>query len=197
MNESYYPISYQNPQQIESLIQRIASLEKEFETLQASLNETSAQPEVHYHYTFEQMKIEKLEGTLTIGTPASSDGQPFEDLAIEDQRIEGPANLSDIKNNFTPMTRDLITYTQKVIKNSEEKDINLKIPGEMKQLILKDIQSQLPERLSHYLKQGRYNGLSQEQANEKAVAACQKDIDKAIQLFLLNYNNQGGDKNDF
>lgn len=199
MENGYYtPMPHQPDPYSAQLRQKLMDLEEKVETLQKKLDDTLKTPEIHYHYTFEQLKIEKLEGTLNIGMPSQNDESSIEDFTVEDQTVQGPTAQGPGHN--VTMHRDieneLIQYTEQVLTTRKQNDEWVMMPQDMGKMILDDIKQQLPDRVAYYMKQANSGAVSPEEAKAIAFNACKKDIDKALQLFLSNQMNKGAEINE-
>lgn len=200
MEDVYYnPLPYPPEQFTPQLKQKLRELEDQVEALQKQLNDTLKTPEVHYHYSFDQLKIERLEGTLNIGMPSQSDASSLDDFTVEDQSIHAPS-ASGGPLPATPLNRiienELIQYTEQILTARKQSDEWVMMPHDMEQLIINDIKQQLPERIAYYMKRAANGAMSEEDAKATALQACKKDIDKALKLFLSKQMNKGADINE-
>ncbi len=202
MEDVYYnPTPYQQePNNLMIINQKLKDLEEQVSSLQKKLDDNALKtPEVHYHYSFDQLKIEKLEGTMNIGMPSQPGASSPEDFTIEDQIIQrpsvaGPKQPTDQYEQA--LENELMHYTEQILASRKQSEEWVMMPQDMEALILKDIRQQLPDRITYYMKRANKGAMSPEEAYASALTACKKDIDKALQLFLANQMNKGADMNE-
>ncbi|GEM_PF-457810 len=184
---------------------RMVELERKVSALQTELEQVRHREPISIHYKFDQLKIERLEGTLNIGlTPNGSEGNvdAFE-VGSDNVSINLP---NDPTNDQVMQTPDETPYpidaasdvVQEVqaslnryfeeqaiqdIKAIEQK-YHYPLDDHYRQFIFNDIKRQLPARISYYLKL-MFNQYSDRSALiEEINQRLQTDIVRAIDLFI-------------
>ena len=180
---------------LEKQEQRILTLEAEISSLKTKLQQLTAQNPVtieKIEYKFDQLKIERLEGTLNIGV------NPGEIEEFSDSAVSGM--FSSTPTTFTTEQREMVTsqitaevsaFIDKEISEmvaQHENQIGVRFEGQYDNFIKEDLYKQLPERIEFYLNNQPYNK-NVEQANEyteKVIEQIKTDISQAIYHFLQN-----------
>lgn len=181
--------------------EKIQQLEKLVQELRSDVDLLKNNKSVSYgpiNYHFEQLKIEKLEGTLNIGiTP--NEGNNLDEAVVNGQSIgsqdKGNAGLKD------KIQPQVMSYLQDRIPEQFshlEKEKNLTIDKKYIQMVTQDLQNQMDGRIEEYLSQlpttqeGRNND---DEAITSIVEQIKRDIDTAvgrhIELNILGRREQG------
>jgi spore germination protein PC len=196
----------QTHQAFQSYQKRIQTLEATIDELKSNVDQLKSQEPITINYKFDQLKIEKLEGTLNIGmSPGSADSTvdafevgaqsletPFTAEQRPDQVFQTPGEV--IRPEIQPATQvveavkgNMETYFQEQalidLKNIESK-YQYPLDDPYRQFILNDVKRQLPSRLEFYLKM-----LYREIPDEKELITqityrLRTDIVKAFDLFI-------------
>jgi spore germination protein PC len=182
-------------QQIEKLEQRLAKL-------QADMDAKKEQKQIHIdkiEYNFDQLKVERLDGSLSIGVnPGTFD--EAEDLAVNGTPMGGK-NMQ--VNPVSMMQQDISGIIQNYLNHEAKDDMqatadNLQYPLEdsYQELILEDIRNQVEPRIQHYIKQYRSAGINEpmDAIREHIIKQTKLDIQTAIESFLSNLTSKEGEQ---
>lgn len=198
MNADFYQYTTQIKAYLDAQSKRIASLEAELTSIKETLKKMPTEPSVtidKIEYKFDQLKIERLDGTLNIGlNPGSL--EELEELSLNGQQTAYPVPFSkQLRDQLTSQIEQEITaYVEKelpAIISEIEGEFNLQSQGEYEEFIRKDLFKQLHERIHHYLNQFPYN--EQKERNneykERVVEQIKTDIIQAVRGFFQNVHN--------
>ena len=136
--------------------QKLLQLEQSMQSILGDLTDLkkpSAPTVDKIEYNFDQLKIEKLEGTLNIGiTPGQ--GKSIEDLSIEGQTLGERSN--EVKQEslyFTRIQKNINAYLDMEVPSELQnlsKQYNLVLDYEKHRFIIEDLRKQIDERIRYY-----------------------------------------------
>lgn len=199
MSQEFYQYSEKMRSYLQYLERRIKKLEQTVSALTHDLTLMKEKPSVHVEridYSFDQLKIERLEGTLNIGLNPS-DLEKIEELSINPK---GPANANS--PFYPPIDPKHIMSRTMEIEEAMHQFIQLELPeiitnkqielglGEDESYITfiqEDITKQLPTRIQYYLQQ--LHRSKDEDPNlflEKTVDSLKQEMINGVHLFLSN-----------
>jgi spore germination protein PC len=138
--------------QSQKLLQLEQSLQNIFHEIESLKKEPSSKVD-KIEYNFDQLKIEKLEGTLNIGI-SPSPGKSIEDLSIDGQTLnQRTAEINQESNFFrqiqTKINHYLDTEVPEELQNLS-KQYNLVLDYEKHTFIIEDLRKQIDERIRYY-----------------------------------------------
>jgi len=198
--------------QIEMLTAEVARLCEKVKELEA--RPVYAIESIQYH--FDQLKVEKLEGTLNIGMTAPGvDGEPFSgngNGAIDQLAVPKKQVFPSAANAITPPSAEYEAIyaeinryldTEAPIKLQRlEAEYGIPIDPYHRRIIVEDVRKQMPARIQYYLqKLKKENGQADNIINGKAndaqiIAKTENDVDAALlgymQRLKANSALQGG-----
>lgn len=193
MNSDFYTYATEMKAYLEKQAHRMAALEAEVEAMKQQVSKLSAQPPVNIErieYKFDQLKIERLDGTLNIGlNPA--DLKELDDITVQNQPypIPFPKFLRDEINQAitTYMEQDLPDVITEI-----ESQIVLPNKGEYHSFIIEDLRKQLHDRIEYYIQQHPYTDQQQRNGHykNKIIEQIKTDIEQAVRTFLMNVSNE-------
>jgi spore germination protein PC len=182
-------------QQIEKLEQRLAKL-------QADMDAKKEQKQIHIdkiEYNFDQLKVERLDGSLSIGVnPGTFD--EAEDFAVNGNAMGGssmqvnPASM--MQQDISGTIQDYLNHGAKEDMQAAADKLHYPLDDSYQELILEDIRNQVAPRIEHYIKQYRSAGLSQpmDAIREHIVKQTKLDIQTAIESFLSHLTSKEGEQ---
>lgn len=174
--------------QIQNLKNEISSLQEKMEQLRE--NKTTNIDRIEYK--FDQLKIERLEGTLNIGLAPQgmNDPEAFENFSVN----QNPTASVPILQQYPDLYPTLKNNIQHFLGNDCQQYMdecaakyNINLSGPHRTFIIQDIERQLDVRLQHYLNQAAQNHLregSPEDIIKFVSSSVQKDIVNAIDAFV-------------
>lgn len=170
--------------------EKIQLLEKQLQDLQGDIdsiknNKTASIGPINYH--FEQLKIEKLEGTLNIGiTP--NEGNNLDEAMINGKPIgEQEGGTTALSDKIRP---EILNYVQEEVPSQFsrlEREQNLSIDENYIQMVTQDLLNQMDGRINEYVSQlpaaeeGR--GYTEEESTS-IVEQIKRDIVMAVERHL-------------
>lgn len=179
--------------------ERIRRLEETVNSLKQSLRDAQSNRPTTVNYSFDQLKIDTLEGTLNIGLSPKAEDEDLSDFTVAEQTIhagmtrenEPARQLEKIETLWkdylqTHAVQDLIQ-----IENERHHPLD----DQYRQLILDDISKQIPSRAAYYLK--KYQSENPENQDEEQLIQTVnlkviEDIRKAFYLFFDHLPRQKG-----
>jgi spore germination protein PC len=179
---------------------RIKELEHQIKKLKNQVNEIASKPQT-VEYKFEQLKVEKLEGTLHIGLGHSAESKDLiEQFNIGQNTVQMPGQMkrSVIENpNYREMIKAMDEFFVKeapVYLQSLENKINVPLDEAYRIFILEDVQRQVPGRIKHYLT--KYEP-KDERGRKDILQKTKEDIYRGIETFIVHLkdsqSNGGGE----
>ncbi|GLX69128.1 spore germination protein GerPC [Paenibacillus glycanilyticus] len=187
----------------------IYSLEQQLAVLSEQLKQLENKPTYHIEkleYHFDQLKVEKLEGTLNIGmTPPgmpNGDGD-IEQLSVPPQKPNvypaAASGLTPPSEPYADVRAKADRYltlegVQKLIALETEYGVDL--DPYHRRMVLEDIRKQLPSRIHFYMElkseeQESDSGETQteQQRKEMILSKTIRDADAAMQRYVLQLKN--------
>jgi len=198
LQQLHHFISYQE--------QRIQALEKKIQLLETETENLKTRPAINIdtiEYKFDQLKVETLEGTLNIGLNPS-DLENIEDFAVGNNQIHtppfSPENLMQRTIKIEDAIREFLeSNLPKIVAEAEQK-LDITADPSCVDFIRDDILRQLPNRISHHLKQIPHtsrNDQEQDALIENIINQLKQEIQNGVHTFMQNLpENMKGLKNE-
>lgn len=186
--------------------QRIDKLEQSVNRLNEELAAVKEQKRFHIdkiEYNFDQLKVEKLEGTLTIGvSPGALD-------AIEDFTVNGakagihptPSAAAADSHLEAQVNGHIYQYLQqdawKDMKVIEDK-YDCTLEDNYRHLIIEDIRNQIEARVRHYTNQYRSVGFDRplDAVTQTIIDKTKTDIRGAMDMYISKLHENRGNHNE-
>jgi spore germination protein PC len=203
MDSNLYPFLQQLHAHIQWQKEKISQLDKSIEQLRqeiAALKERRQTTIDRVEYKFDQLKIEKLEGTLNIGFSPKNE-QSIEDFAVNGKSMEDiQADWDSASVELYPQIHeDSIQYLEQEVPRQIQgldHQFSLMLGSEYPVVIIEDIKKQLDERIRYYMNQSLSNtdpsSRDQELVRNTIVKKMKKDIYAAIEGHFKPFFGQGG-----
>ncbi|ULO10082.1 hypothetical protein H1230_15700 [Paenibacillus sp. 19GGS1-52] len=172
-------------QKLQQLEKQLEELQKDVETLKN--NKSAAIGPINYH--FEQLKIEKLEGTLNIGiTP--NEGNHLDEAVVNGQTIGSQSQDTEKQALSEKIRPELAAYLQnevpeQFVRRAKERKAN--INPQYIQMVTQDLEQQMDGRIEEYLSQlpvVQENRDNIEEVCASIVSQIKRDIDTAVQRHM-------------
>lgn len=153
--QNYTVLSHQLHAQLVWQGQKLSQLEKTMETLQKELQTLKEQPYIRIdrvEYSFDQLKIERMDGTLNIGlTPQTM--KDIAELSVNGKTVPQPG-AGDYPPDFGELRDHIHTYlfeeVPKIIEALETRHHQSLSPA-YREMIIQDLQKQIDGRIVHYM----------------------------------------------
>lgn len=161
-------------QQVQQLYNHINSLENRIQQLEqhTSPNKNTTIEKLEYH--FDQLKIERLDGTLHIGvTP--EDLQSMDEFSLANQS-GGP---------LPPVHQALEQYADQELPGylqSLEQQYHYPLDPGYRQTLLNDIKQQIPSRIAHY----QQANIPSEQMNQHILSNVKQEFQTGLRKWFEN-----------
>ena len=196
VSADFYAYAAEMKKYLEAQAARILALESEVRMLKAQSTERSDQPPMNVEkieYKFDQLKIERLEGTLNIGVnPANL--KELDDLFVNGTpygaQFSQPG-LEELKNRISTQIAAFINAELPSIISHAEKETGRSFNSQFDGFIKDDLLRQLPERIDFYLQKYPFNDQLErkEEYTERLVEQIKTDVEQAVRTFVLNAHN--------
>ncbi|WP_199622470.1 spore germination protein GerPC [Paenibacillus alkalitolerans] len=181
--------------------ERIKTLENMLQDIVQQMNELQSQKKfvvekIDYH--FEQLKVERLEGTLNIGLTADA-GQSLEQLAVNGQAVSMGQNTNQTAAMYTEIQDEINRFLDEQtdgIINEFEQENQCFVGKELREFIIRDVKNQTGSRIQFYVGQ-HLNGDSEEaieRCKNIVIEKLKSDTTTAIKQFIGNMSKSEGDK---
>jgi spore germination protein PC len=183
-------------QMIEVQNDKMKELEHQLKELKKQVKEMASKPQT-VEYKFEQLKVEKLDGTLHIGIGHSAESKDLiEQFNIGQNTVQMPGDMkrSVIENsNYREMIKAMDEFFVKeapVYLQSLETKINVPLDESYRVFILEDVQRQVPGRIKHYL--AKYEP-KDERGRKDILQKTKEDIYRGIETFIVHLKDSQSD----
>jgi len=178
--------------------ERLASLEQSILRLGEAVRALQEKPSTHVdriEYRFDQLKVEKLEGTLNIGiTPQA--GGTIEDYAVGSTYAQNVTQPPQETDDFRRIREQVHKYLDREAEPEIaelERRYNKIIGAEYRRMMIEDVRRQVDGRIREYLARG---SASKEEGGrngeESIVNKVKEDIRAALRTYIQNMPEQGG-----
>jgi len=179
---------------------RISKLEKLVEELKNNVDEMNHQTPVHIDridYHFDQLKIERLEGTLNIGINPN-DAQNMDEFSVNgDHPIQFEHLLRNNQQLFHEVEQSLYQYVGTELPNLID-ETRTKLHSTLDEshipVIQQDIVKQIPNRVQYYFNkhQKELNHMNDHEKQLFVLNHIKKDIEQAVYTFIEQNKKEGG-----
>ncbi|MGP7817870.1 spore germination protein GerPC [Niallia sp. 01092] len=193
MSQDFYQYSEKMRSYLQYLEGRIKKLEQTVAALTNELTLIKEKPSVHIDridYSFDQLKVETLEGTLNIGlNPA--DLEKIEELTVNQKGSYYPSpDPKQVLTRSMEIEEAMHQFIQlelpEIIIN-KQKELGLEADEAYITFIQEDITKQLQTRITYYLQQQqRSNEEDPKIFSEKIIASLKEEMINGVHLFLSN-----------
>lgn len=193
VSADFYAYAAELKKYLEAQAARIAALESEVRMLKAAAMERSEQPPMNVEkieYKFDQLKIERLEGTLNIGVnPANL--KELDELFVNGTPYSAPFSQpvrEELKNNISTQIGAFINAELPSIISNAEREAGKTFNSQFDGFIKDDLLRQLPERVDYYLQKYPFNDQLErkDEFTERLVEQIKTDVEQAVRSFVLN-----------
>ncbi|GIP19862.1 spore germination protein GerPC [Paenibacillus sp. J22TS3] len=177
--------------QLQSIAAKLDQLEETIKGMSQTIEgmksrESASADRVQYH--FDLLKIEKLEGTLNIGT-APGNGQSIDQIAVGDQPAASPeAKDSEVADINQKIKAQVLKYIDEEVPGLFDYMLSvhqLTLSDEYKKQVYDDIRRQISDRIAIYAKQ--VNALPDITDTNQKINMVTAQLKRDIQT-ALNYH---------
>ncbi|MGV3465597.1 MAG: spore germination protein GerPC [Heyndrickxia sp.] len=184
---------------------QIAKFEKMLKELKTEVDSLKEKPPIsveRLEYKFDQLKIERLDGTLNIGLNPADLSEKIEDMEIPNPK-SNPAPIvtePEFKQELISRLNHYVGNDIHTVIKDTEQQLGMTLEQQYCDFIIDDLQKQIPQRVDHYLNILAGQDLGNMQKDDLLNQVHQKmktDIDQAIFMFIskLPNNMNGGNTN--
>ena len=195
MNSDFYQYTIEMKAYLEKMEKRVTDLELELTSFKNQLKQRELQQPVtieKIEYKFDQLKIERLDGTLNIGINPS-ELQELSDFTIDQKPFPVPNNAQERHQMAESITLEITTFIEQHLSDlisENERELGRDFEGQYDAFIKDDLYKQLHERIQFYLDQFPFNPKQERDQDykERIIEQMKTDIEQAIRVFLQNLN---------
>ncbi|MGM9927232.1 MAG: spore germination protein GerPC [Bacillus sp. (in: firmicutes)] len=197
MNQELYTYATQMKSYLDAQSKRITLLETELTQLKEAMKQVPAEPSVtieKIEYKFDQLKIERLDGTLNIGlNPANL--HELEEITANGANGYPIPFPKQFREQLTEEISEAITAHVETELSSliadVEGEMNIHSQGEYENFIKDDLFKQMHDRIQHYLNQFPFNEKNERNSEykERIIEQIKTDIHQAVRAFYQNIQN--------
>ena len=195
MNSDFYQYTVEMKAYLEKMEKRVTDLELELASFKNQLKQRELQQPVtieKIEYKFDQLKIERLDGTLNIGINPS-ELQELSDFTIDQKPFPVPNNAQERHQMAESITLEITTFIEQHLSDlisENERELGRNFEGQYDAFIKDDLYKQLHERIQFYLDQFPFNPKQERDQDykERIIEQMKTDIEQAIRVFLQNLN---------
>ncbi|MDQ0232248.1 spore germination protein GerPC [Metabacillus malikii] len=196
---------HQLQQYIQHQEQKLNQLSKTIDALQSEVEEIKSKPSTNIEkieYKFDQLKVERLEGTLNIGLNPTDPNQ-IDQFEVQHQNM-------NIHNDVTSqqqhrqlneqlfqqcheeiqhfLNKDCIAYLE-----AAEQQLQLRLDEPHRRHIIEDIRKQVDGRIQYYMNSQPINDVHQfSEHKDRIVNKVKKDVEDSITHFMQHLPKEGG-----
>ena len=194
MYQDYYQYLQWLQMSIHAQEQRITALEQTIQKLRADVMQIRDKPTVHVdriEYKFDQLKVETLEGTLSIGLNPN-DLSGIDDFAVQNQSLKTPFSPKEQMRVSMKIEEAIHDYLDKELPQIiDDAQRGMAVPSNESYLsfIKEDIIKQLPSRIDYHLKANAAKVRSDDKAppiEAIVIEALKQEIQSGVMVFLTN-----------
>jgi spore germination protein PC len=177
----------------------INQLEQRIQQLQHEVSLSKNQRPViveKMEYKFDQLKVEKLEGTLNIGVTPQSLGS-IDELSIQDKTVEDVPIEPASSRVFQEIKNQVGYYLQRELSKEIailERKYKCKLDDEARQFIVQDVNEQMDNRIHYYLNELNSTAAADNResasSKENIVRKVRRDIRAAVENFMSKLSKE-------
>jgi spore germination protein PC len=182
---------YQSEQKLMQMTEQLAALQKQ-------LDDIKNKPPLHIEYHFDQLKVNRLDGTLNVGLSP----QGIQDLGSFE--TPNPANWkvdSDQTVDLTPHIRSLQNEISNYMNNNAvstliamERQYGISLDDNHRSRVIDDVRKQLDERVHFYARTDSFpfKGTDEEKQkwHDSVIDKTRQDIQGAFSAYLSKQRQQ-------
>ncbi len=188
---------------IHSLQNRLETTEARVRQLESDLESMKSDPKMNVgriEYKFDQLKIERLDGTLNIGLTPKSEGELLDELTVGNT----PLNRGNQPNNPpSPMMQDVLQRTDAFLQN-EAMDSLIQIENKhafplndpYRLFIIEDVRKQIPNQVTQIMNQFERQPEQKKRLEEEPdqvvddiYEMVKQDVVNGLERFIVNLRN--------
>lgn len=196
-------------QTIQAQQERMQQLEKNIESLQQDFSGLKKEPRLavdRIEYKFDQLKIERLEGTLNIGLTPKAGQQLLDDLSVDGASSDpnghqvhndNDTEIPDHPNVARHIIKDLNDYIDSQLLSDMkmiEGHLQMPLNDSYRQFIIQDVRKQVDDRVGEYLQEYNNKEILEkpDQIEQIIFNKVKRDMLKGIEAFIMKIKQGEG-----
>lgn len=190
-----------DPYVIQKIYEQLQAIRRELNdvihrltTLEQEMNDIRSGKQMHIErieYKFDQLKVERLEGTLNIGL-SPQDRDAIEQYVVgENEDWKGEERDQELFHRIQQHIHAYLTgdVFEEIKKMEEEYDYRLDEP--YRKFIVEDIKRQIDKRIAAYMDNMDQGGMNNPEKEQLVIEKVRGDIHKAIEEFIKHLPKEG------
>lgn len=186
--------------------ERIRYLESRVDDLAKELEKVKSQERIRIEkieYNFDQLKVEKLDGTLNVGiAPSGLGAQNIDDLAVGGKTIYTNTARSESFERIQKRVNDFLLHTAPGEVEKLKDQYQLDLDEDFRDFMIGDLQGQTGQRIEYYMQSmtGNEQTLLTPEQEEAIAAKVMEDVRAGVEQYLMKRKDEGGkpsDSNEF
>lgn len=173
---AYYITQMQ--QHIHQLYDQMNSLENRIQQLEQNASPKTTIEKLEYH--FDQLKIERLDGTLHIGV-SPDDLQKIDDFTLPKQQQSEQMPLPAHHSLEQYIEQEMPAYTSEL-----EQQYNYPLDNQYRQVLMEDLKKQLASRIAYY----QQTNLPPNQLHQHIFTNVKKELQLGLRKWFENHKKE-------
>lgn len=173
--------------------QKLQELETKVGQLQQEIDELKKQRTVNVEkieYKFDQLKIEKLDGTLHIGISPEI-GKSIDDFTVNGSDVQTTMVQTDERTRIRSEIDRFLEEEGRTSIKQWELNHRIELGDGYADFMIEDIKGQMDKRIDHYLRSIKDDSISGKQKADIVVDKIKTDIQTAIEQHMGQKKNKG------
>lgn len=173
--------------------QKLQELESRIGQLQQQLDTLGKQPTMNVErieYKFDQLKIEKLDGTLHIGISPDV-GKSIEDFSVDGSPVQMTKTQSDLGSRIRERIAHFLDEDGRRLILESDQQYRTMLGPEYAEYMIQDMKNQIDQRIGHYMQHVPETPAGSKE--EVIVDKIKSDIRVAIERHLQQKSKKGDD----
>ncbi|MDF2716750.1 MAG: spore germination protein GerPC [Paenibacillus sp.] len=175
--------------------QKLQELETKIGLMQQEIDALKQQRTVNVEkieYKFDQLKIEKLDGTLHIGISPDV-GKSIEDFSVNGNEVLTTTDDTEAISRIRSRLDHYLDEGGRALISEQEGHYRIVLGNEYTDFMIQDMKGQMDKRIEHYWKSAREDPLSRRTKEDVIVDKIKDDIAVAVRQHLQQKKNKGDD----
>ncbi|MFC5701087.1 spore germination protein GerPC [Cohnella faecalis] len=189
-------------QQSEQLVQQLGDQLKQ---LQKELSDLKAKPPLHIEYHFDQLKVNRLEGTLNVGLSPQGIGgiDSFDTPATGCWNVVQESKPASDDAQIEAIQGEMARYMDETAFGALqglEQSLGIPLDAAHRQKVVEDVKGQLNDRVRYYAKTAAYPAEGTDEARQKWRSDIEqktyRDIQSAFSAYLTKLKQTRSQRSD-
>ncbi|GGE39192.1 putative spore germination protein GerPC [Pullulanibacillus camelliae] len=188
--------------------ERLHALEETVDQLANKIDALNTREPIQIHYSFDQLKIEKLDGTLNIGIKPGEGENELNEFLVSHNAVSAPGDvaytsphqMTEQKQKGMDIAEDIQHYFDDYFREDVFQDLlqleekhRYPLDQPYRQFIVQDVRRQLLPRIDYYIKNAPLERMPKEAVITEVIQRVRADVLKAFDNFISHIPKGKGD----